>query len=66
MCKHFDWEIFQGLGFFNVQDLDSECPVWFKTSPNTARNLSSNILMSLIPVGRLKWFLFMSLVIREH
>eukprot|EP00434_Breviolum_minutum_P007551 symbB.v1.2.006665.t1/scaffold372.1/size218212/17 len=25
------------LGFFNVHDLDSECPVWFETSPNTDR-----------------------------
>lgn len=25
------------LGFFNVQDLDETCPIWFDESPNTAR-----------------------------
>lgn len=29
----------QGLGFFNI--LDKECPVWFETSPNTVRALST-------------------------
>eukprot|EP00933_Yihiella_yeosuensis_P044359 TRINITY_DN39457_c0_g1_i1.p1 TRINITY_DN39457_c0_g1~~TRINITY_DN39457_c0_g1_i1.p1 ORF type:complete len:317 (-),score=42.91 TRINITY_DN39457_c0_g1_i1:178-1038(-) len=27
------------LGFFNVQDLDPTCPVWFTENPNTARTL---------------------------
>jgi len=27
------------IGFFNVADLDDQCPVWFEESPNTARTL---------------------------